>query len=53
MLQDVVGRRVTEVDVLNGGIVSEGRRQGVPTPLHASMVALVHGLESSWVPVTA
>lgn len=53
MLQDVVGRRVTEVDVLNGGIVSEGRRQGVPTPLHASMVALVHGLESSWVPATA
>jgi hypothetical protein len=25
----------------------------VPTPLHASMVALVHGLESSWVPATA
>jgi len=36
------------LDVLNGGIADEGRRQGVPTPLHDAMVALVHGLESSW-----
>ena len=48
MLQDVLARRTTEVDVLNGGIADEGRRQGVPTPLHDAMVALVHGLESSW-----
>ena len=48
MLQDVLARRTTEVDVLNGGIADEGRRQGVPTPRHDAMVALVHGLESSW-----
>lgn len=48
MLQDVAARRRTEVDVLNGGIAAEGRRVGVPTPGHDSMVALVHGLESSW-----
>jgi 2-dehydropantoate 2-reductase len=48
MLQDVTARRRTEVDVLNGGIAAEGRRVGVPTPGHDSMVALVHGLESSW-----
>jgi 2-dehydropantoate 2-reductase len=48
MLQDVLARRATEVDVLNGGIADEGRRQGVETPLHDAMVALVHGLESSW-----
>jgi 2-dehydropantoate 2-reductase len=48
MLQDILARRTTEVDVLNGGIADEGRRQGVPTPLHDAMVALVHGLESSW-----
>ena len=48
MLQDVLARRTTEVDVLNGGIAAEGRRQGVPTPRHDAMVALVHGLESSW-----
>jgi 2-dehydropantoate 2-reductase len=34
--------------VLNGGIAGEGRQTGVLTPLHDAMVALVHGLESSW-----
>ncbi len=48
MLQDVRAHRRTEVDVLNGGIAAEGRRVGVPTPGHDAMVALVHGLESSW-----
>ncbi|BEP13352.1 ketopantoate reductase family protein [Acidothermaceae bacterium B102] len=48
MLQDVLARRLTEVDVLNGGIAAEGRRVGVATPGHDAMVALVHGLESSW-----
>jgi 2-dehydropantoate 2-reductase len=48
MLQDVRARRRTEVDVLNGGVAAEGRRVGIPTPGHDAMVALVHGLESSW-----
>jgi 2-dehydropantoate 2-reductase len=48
MLQDVLARRPTEIDVLNGGIASEGRRLGVRTPLHDCMVALVKGLERSW-----
>ena len=48
MLQDVLARRATEIDVLNGGIAAEGRRAGVPTPLHDCMVALVKGLEQSW-----
>ena len=48
MLQDVLARRVTEIDALNGGIAAEGRRVGVPTPLHDCMVALVKGLEGSW-----
>ena len=48
MLQDVLARRETEIDALNGGIAAEGRRAGVPTPLHDCMVALVKGLEQSW-----
>jgi 2-dehydropantoate 2-reductase len=48
MLQDVLARRRTEVDVLNGGIAAQGRLAGVPTPRHDVMVALVHGLEKSW-----
>jgi len=48
MLQDVTARRRTEVDVLNGGIVTAGRELGVPTPLNQAMVSLVHGLQASW-----
>jgi 2-dehydropantoate 2-reductase len=48
MLQDVLARRVTEIDVLNGGIAAEGRRVGIATPRHECMVALVRGLERSW-----
>jgi 2-dehydropantoate 2-reductase len=48
MLQDVLARRATEIDVLNGGIAAEGRRAGVATPRHDCMVALVKGLERSW-----
>jgi 2-dehydropantoate 2-reductase len=48
MLQDVLARRPTEIAVLNGGVAAEGRRAGVPTPGHDTLVALVHGLEKSW-----
>jgi 2-dehydropantoate 2-reductase len=48
MLQDVLARRATEIDVLNGGIAAAGRRAGIPTPRHDCMVALVKGLEKSW-----
>lgn len=48
MLQDTLAGRATEIDVLNGGIAAEARRVGVRTPGHDAMVALVHGLESSW-----
>ncbi len=48
MLQDVLARRRTEIDVLNGGVSAMGRAAGVPTPRHDAMVALVHGLERSW-----
>lgn len=53
MLQDVLARRRTEIDVLNGGIAAVGARVGVPTPLHDAMVALVRGLESSWDPAAS
>lgn len=48
MLQDVIARRATEIDFLNGAIAAEGRRLGVPTPLHDCMTALIKGLEGSW-----
>lgn len=48
MLQDVMARRPTEVDMLNGGIVRFGEQNGVPTPLNRTVWALVRGLEASW-----
>ncbi len=48
MLQDVLTKRQTEVDFMNGAIVQWGEETGVPTPLHRAMWALVKGLEHSW-----
>jgi len=48
MLQDVEGRRQTEIDYLNGGVARFGREHGVPTPLNEMITALVKGLEASW-----
>jgi 2-dehydropantoate 2-reductase len=48
MLQDVEGRRQTEIDYLNGGIVRFGREHGVATPLNEAILALVKGVERSW-----
>lgn len=48
MLQDVLAERVTEVDAMNGGIVTFGAQQGIPTPLNEAIAALMKGLEHSW-----
>jgi 2-dehydropantoate 2-reductase len=42
MLQDVLRRRRTEIDHLNGHVAAEGRRLGVPTPFNDAVVALYH-----------
>jgi 2-dehydropantoate 2-reductase len=48
MLQDVLAKRQTEVDFMNGAIVKWGEKNGVPTPLNKAMWALIKGLEHSW-----
>jgi 2-dehydropantoate 2-reductase len=48
MLQDALAHRPTEIDALNGGIVRAGAEAGVPTPLHATIAALIAGLEAGW-----
>jgi 2-dehydropantoate 2-reductase len=45
MLQDVEAGRPTEIDFLNGAIVTFGERHGVEAPLNAALTALVKGLE--------
>jgi 2-dehydropantoate 2-reductase len=48
MLQDVLAKRQTEVDFMNGAIVKWGEKYGIPTPLNKAMWALIKGLEHSW-----
>jgi 2-dehydropantoate 2-reductase len=48
MLQDVLAKRQTEVDFMNGAIVKWGEETGVPTPLNRALWQLVKGLEHGW-----
>ncbi|MGB4784429.1 MAG: 2-dehydropantoate 2-reductase [Candidatus Acidiferrum sp.] len=48
MLQDILARRQTEVDFMNGAIADLGEKAGVPTPLNRALWQLVKGLEHSW-----
>ena len=45
MVADVEQGRKTEVGQLNGEIVAVGRRTGIPTPVNARIVELVHEIE--------
>ncbi len=48
MLQDILARRQTEVDFMNGAIADWGEKLGVPTPLNRAVWQLVKGIEHSW-----
>lgn len=48
MLTDVLNKRVTEIDALNGGIAKIGKEVGVPTPLNEALADTIKGLEYSW-----
>ncbi len=45
MLQDLGRGRRTEVDDFNGVLVARGAAHGVPTPLNAALVGMVHEIE--------
>jgi 2-dehydropantoate 2-reductase len=48
MLQDVLAKRRTEVDFMNGAIAQSGEKVGVATPLNKALWQLIKGLEHSW-----
>lgn len=48
MLQDVLANRKTEIETVNGAVVGIGDRLGIAVPLNRAMVALVHGIERSY-----
>jgi 2-dehydropantoate 2-reductase len=47
MLQDLERGRPTEVDALNGAVVREGRRLGVPTPVNEDLWRRVRALDDA------
>ena len=46
MYQDLLAGRRSEIDAIQGGVVAEGAKVGVPTPTCALMVQLVKALEA-------
>lgn len=48
MLSDVLRGVPTEIDVINGAIVREGTRLGVPTPVNQVLVWLIKAIEASY-----
>ncbi|HEY2311088.1 MAG TPA: 2-dehydropantoate 2-reductase, partial [Gaiellaceae bacterium] len=48
MLEDVEARRPTEVELINGALVREAQRRGVPVPLQTAVYRLVKAREASY-----
>jgi 2-dehydropantoate 2-reductase len=46
MAQDVAKGRTTEIGEMNGYVVDQGRKTGVPTPVSAAIVAAVREIET-------
>jgi 2-dehydropantoate 2-reductase len=48
MLQDVLKKKRTEIDFINGVIVGEGQRYGISVPANALLTRLVKTIEASY-----
>lgn len=45
ILQSLELKRPTEIDFINGSVVEWGKKYGIPTPVNATLVACVKGIE--------
>ena len=48
MLQDVLRKKRTEIDFINGVIVRQAQELGIPTPVNSALVALVKTIEATY-----
>jgi len=48
MLQDVLARRMTEIQAINGAIVREGLKLGIPTPVNLTLTSLVEAIQETY-----
>lgn len=50
LLQDVIKKRRTEIDYLNGYVCEQGKQRGVKTPFNDAVVATIRGLGVGFTP---
>lgn len=48
MLQDVLGKKKTEIDFLNGAVVRQGASYGIKTPVNALLADLIKAVEAAY-----
>jgi 2-dehydropantoate 2-reductase len=48
MLQDVLNKRPTEIDFINGAVVREGQALGIPTPINRTLTSLVRVIQQTY-----
>lgn len=48
MLQDVLNKRITEVDFINGAIVREGEPFGITTPVNHALTCLIQAIQETY-----
>lgn len=48
MYQDMIHKRKTEIDAINGAIVEQAKQYGVPTPYNSMIVDLIHAMEGAY-----
>jgi 2-dehydropantoate 2-reductase len=48
MLQDVLNKRLTEIDSINGAVVREAKVLGIPTPINRTLTSLVRVMQQTY-----
>ena len=48
MLQDVLNKKRTEIDFINGAIMRQGKALGIPTPVNGALTALIRTIEAAY-----
>ena len=48
MLQDVLNKKRTEIDYINGVILDEGKSYGIPVPVNSLLTRLIKTIEASY-----
>ncbi|MFC4714390.1 ketopantoate reductase family protein [Planococcus dechangensis] len=48
MLMDILNKRQTEIDVINGGIVKLGKKHGIKTPINSALTDMIRVVEQNY-----